>query len=377
MLIADELLCALLRGEAPAWPTGGGDDLEARLIERARYHGVMPLAHDHFQRDPNVARSWPSAVVHACRGAALAQVAWELSHIHTLRQALTGLADIGVQPVLFKGTALAFSLYPESTFRPRADTDLIIPPASRFLVAQKLGSIGFHQVHGVACEFVSYEASFERGELGLRHTLDLHWRMHYSQYQSRLFPYEDLRKRARPLPELGSNAWGVSAVDGLLIACLHRSNDLRVPQWDGNQPSYGSDRLIWLYDVHLLIECLTSKELAEFVNQAERKGLSALCWECIELTQVCFHTRVPDTLRKVLSSRGAAESVTRYQDGGRWRQRWLDWMATEGVKRKIGYVAEHLFPDEGYLRNRYPGARFNWLPWLRMRRLADGMRRRL
>ena len=38
-----------------------------------------------------------------------------------------GLAAAGVEPVLIKGTALAYSLYPDAGLRTRADTDLIIP----------------------------------------------------------------------------------------------------------------------------------------------------------------------------------------------------------------------------------------------------------
>ena len=39
---------------------------------------------------------------------------WEMRHHDLLKQVLAKLAKMGVRPLLFKGTALAYSLYPES-----------------------------------------------------------------------------------------------------------------------------------------------------------------------------------------------------------------------------------------------------------------------
>ena len=39
----------------------------------------------------------------------------------------TGLDNIGIHPLLIKGTPLSYSLYPTSGLRPRCDTDFLIP----------------------------------------------------------------------------------------------------------------------------------------------------------------------------------------------------------------------------------------------------------
>ena len=53
----------------------------------------------------------------------------ELLRKHELVRVLEALARAEVATLLLKGTALAYSLYPAPTLRPRADTDVLISTA--------------------------------------------------------------------------------------------------------------------------------------------------------------------------------------------------------------------------------------------------------
>jgi hypothetical protein len=207
--------------------------------------------------------------------------------------------------------------------------------------------------------------------------LDLHWRIHYSQLQSRLFPYEILLQRAWPLPTLCPAALGVDPVYALLIACLHRANDLRMPQWINDKARYGPERLIWLYDFHLLIESMTSQQLNEFRTLAEQKGLREICWDGIEKARACFNTRLPQPLIEVLSRTEPPEPIIRYQRSGMLRQRWMDWLALEGISNRIAYLVEHVLPPADYMHARFTDFDPQWLPLLYVRRLTDGIVRRM
>lgn len=373
----EALLCACLRGEQPAWPFGHDQASIALFLERAEFHGVQPLLHHLVSPDRATEQGWPAEVLAACRQQAIAQTMWELRHQHLLEQVVTDLGEAGIQPVLFKGTALAYSLYPSPALRSRADSDLIIAPQQRFKASDILAAQGFAAQHDVSCEFLSYEASFTRFESTVTHMLDLHWRIHYSQLQSGLLAYEVLRERAIPLPAIGPHARGVDPVYALLIACLHRANNLLIPQWIGNRPSYGDERLIWLYDFHLLLESMTLPQLSEFAALAKQKGLKTICREGIDQARACFHTRLPIQLQTELAIAAADEPIIRYQKSGMLRQRWMDWLALRDPRDRFLFLWEHAFPPAAYLRQRFPHAAGRWLPLLYLRRLGEGIWRRV
>ncbi|GAH12931.1 unnamed protein product, partial [marine sediment metagenome] len=60
------------------------------------------------------------------------------------------LAEIGVQPVLIKGTALAYALYSDPVLRERGDTDMLIPSTERNRVHDVLTTLGFELGRGVS-----------------------------------------------------------------------------------------------------------------------------------------------------------------------------------------------------------------------------------
>lgn len=364
-------LCACLRGEQPAWPFGQDKDRVVSFIEHANFHGVLPLLHHVLNQEFALNRGWPPEVLKAGRECAVAQAMLELHHRHLLAQALKALNAAGIRPVLFKGTVLAYTLYPSPASRPRADADLIIAPQDRFQVAAILKANGFSG-QTVSCEFLSYEASFIHSGTRCSLMLDVHWRIHYSQLQSRLFPYEDMLQRAKRLPRLCPEALGVDPVYALLIACLHRANDLRIPQWQDGVPSLGQERLLALYDFHLLVESMDPEQLEEFTTLAVQKGLREICQEGIEKARACFNTRLPESMAAAFSKAGPVEPVILYQSSGMLRQRWVDWLALEGARNRIAYLWEHVSPPAEYMHTRFPGVSPKWLPLLYFRRLTEG-----
>lgn len=373
----ESFLCACLCGESPAWPFGENKAIAASFIEQADFHGVLPLLYHLLTPELARKQGWPNEVVEACRRQAIARTMWELRHQHLLGRALGALDAAGIKPVLIKGTVLAYSLYSSPGLRPRADSDLIIAPRERFKTAGILAAQGFVAQQNFSCEYLSYEASFTHDEAGVPHTLDVHWRLHYSQLMSRLFPHEILLRRANPLPALCPTALAVDPVYALLIACVHRANDLGLPQWSGNSPSYGSERLIWLYDFHLLIESMTPLQLSEFMALMVQKGLREICRDGIEKARDRFNTKLPEPLVAALSRTGPDEAVTQYLRSGMFRQRWMDWFALTTVSDRTAFLIEHIFPPSDYMHERFPSKSPEWLPLLYLRRLTEGIGRRI
>lgn len=370
----DALLCAALRGEHPAWPATGDGAFTASLLERSAYQGVQALLHDLIDAEQAVARGWPREVLAECHRQAIAWTMWELRHQAILKQVLEQLAGLGVQPVLFKGTALAYGLYPSPVLRSRGDTDLIVPFADRGRVAQALEHLGFRRETGVSSNFISYQASFTQTAAGgARHSLDLHWRINNSQLLARLFTYEELRTRAQPVPELSPHAFAAGKVDALLLACMHRSGHKQAPYYVDDVAYYSGDRLIWLYDIHLLAQKLTPDEWHEFMDRATQKGLRAVCLEGLGRAQTRFGTPVARDVIEALGRPGHPEPSVRYLESSAARRLWLDFCAIDGWQGKLGFMGELLFPPASYMHQKYPDAGSAGLPWLYLRRATGGM----
>lgn len=372
MPLIDEFICATLRGERPHWPESDG--AAARFMERSAYHGVQALLHQHMGAGQGAKLGWPEAILEACRQQAIAQAMWEMRHEHLLKQVLARLSAIGVRPILFKGSALAYGLYAAPFLRTRGDSDFIVPPQDCGRAAAALEALGFERGQGPSGEFISYQACYSRSEPGgTLHALDLHWRINNSELLSKLFAYEELRQQAQALPELGTDAIAAGPVHALMLACMHRTSHKHHPYHVDGTAYYGGDRLIWLYDIHLLLEALSPLQQGELAELAQRKGLRAVCLEGIELARARFHTRVPDALREALASIGPAEPMADYLGGTALYQQWADFQAIGGTRNKLRFMAEVLFPPASYMRQKYPHADQRLLPWLYLRRAGAGI----
>jgi hypothetical protein len=368
-------LAALLRGENPAWPSGD-DSFAASFLDRAEYHGVLALMHGRLQQEPEAARGWPDAVLQACRASAVSQVMWELRHRTLLREVFSQLAAVDIHPVVFKGTALAYTLYPEGTLRSRGDTDFIIPPQTQSLVADTLSTLGFEHGCAVSGESISYQESFTRTEsTGDAHTLDVHWRINNSELLSRLFSHEELLQHAQAVPALGPDAMAAGRVHALLLACMHRATHKHNPYYVDGVAYYSGDRLIWLYDIHLLAQSFSQQDWDELVRLAQERGLCATCLEGLERARTAFHTLLPESVLVALGRPGKTERVAHYFASGPLRQQWLDFCAIPGAARKTRFLADTLLPPASYMRQKYPEG--GWLPWLYLRRTGGGILKRL
>lgn len=376
MLNIDEFLCGFLRGEHSRWPDAAGETFADDVLARAGYHGVLPLVHDRLQRAPASAQGWPPRVLQACRDDALGHAMWELHHRERLTRVLTQLATINVRPVLFKGTALAYRNYPQAALRVRSDTDLLIAPEARAETAALLEALGFSKQLDAGGDFVFQQASFVSQGEGGKHALDLHWRISNLELWSRLFSYQELLGRACALPQLGAAAWAAGPVDALLLACMHRATHERAPYYCDGRAYYGGDRLIWLYDIHLLVGGLSPQDWDDVIGRAREKGMLAVCLAGLERARARFGTAVPEPVMAALRPQGKPEALARYLLSGALRQRWLEYCAIAGLGNKVGFLVDSVFPPASYMAQKYSQAQTCWLPWLYLRRVIGGVLRR-
>lgn len=374
----ENLLCAALRGEQPAWPSGRDESFTGHFLERANFHGILPLLHHGLASQSALERGWLQEILNVCRQYAIAQTMWELRHQQLLTQVISSLNASGVQPVLFKGTALAYGLYDSPALRTRGDTDFLIPGEACNNVAERLETLGFVQGASVAGRYVSYQTSFTYSDLVTGdHSLDVHWRINNSQVLARLFTYDELLATAEPLMRLSPQAIAVCPEHAMLLACMHRATHRNNPYYVDGVAHYDSDRLIWLYDIHLLAEKLDAAGLASLLNAARQKGLSVEVLESLRLARQYFGTSTPENILEAFPKTRRRELASSYLSGSTIKQHWMDWMAIETARGKLAFLIEHVFPPADYMRQKYPNARAWSLPWLYVRRAFPGVLKRL
>jgi hypothetical protein len=347
-------LRALLRGESALWP---GSDDAARLIESIEQHGIGPLVYARLADD-----SWPIRA--ALRDTAIRAAAAESRRLDDLRALLTAFAERGIRVVIIKGTGLAYDLYPAPELRPRGDTDLLIAEADCDAVRALMQDLGYATQLTSGDTLAVRQQSFSRGG----HVYDVHWDVCNSPVLRDALPAAEVMTRAIAVPRIAANALAPSHVDALLLACIHRIVH-----------HHDNERLIWLYDIHLLRESMTADEHARFWRLAAERRVVAICERSIELADAWFaaapHDRAGDWLRDVeFRDEPSAAFLDRDRSRASMLTGDLKALSWRGRLRRMRELA---FPPPAFIRQSFPSAPAVALPALYVWRGARGVLRLL
>lgn len=338
----EELLVAALRDKVGVWPSGAGPAFESAVLDAAADHGVAAL----LASAPAVTQ-WPSSLQLALRNVRRDEAAIEAIRRQDLLQLLAEFRQAGVRCLLIKGAQLAYTHYAQPWLRPRFDTDLLVAPADRERADAALRSLGYARSNQVSGTLVTHQLQYARPDrYGLTDVVDLHWKVTNPHVFAGTLVFDELAAAATPLPALGPGLCGLSNVDALMLACVHRVAHHQ-----------NSDRLIWLYDIHLLVNALPPAARAELFERARAKGLRAVCAAGLTRAQLRFGT-VESSGWLALWAQGSedqTEPAAAFLRDGLRRIDILrsDVRALRGWRQKTRLIAEHLFPPAAYVRERY------------------------
>jgi putative nucleotidyltransferase-like protein len=356
----DRLMAATITGNVAAARRIASADPDAICV-RAEYHGVLSLLADRLASVEGVPVELASRLsLHAAR-----QVACDLLQETEIQSMLAALHQAEVRPLLLKGTHLAYAWYKRPDLRPRADTDILIPVAARVIVGEVLRSLGYEASPSSGGELVSYQAAFVKHRQGLRlHVVDVHWRIANPQVFAGLLAYQELARDAIAMPLLAPHARGLSAAHALLLACVHRVAH-----------HFDSNRLIWLYDIHLLASGFSGADWEQFLILIEQRRVAAVCRRSLERAAQLFETNVPSAVASDARFRMPAtvEASAAYTRRRRVvRDVACDLQALPSWRDRLQLVREHLFPPREYMREVYSLSRRGPLPWLYASRAVRG-----
>jgi hypothetical protein len=272
------------------------------------------------------------------------------------------LEDSGARPVVFKGAALAHTHYGASWQRPRLDADILIAPESRTRVFEVLDGRGYQRPPLISGDLVIYQTPFVRSDhLGIEHVLDIHWRIVNPQVVSQALTHEELVERSVMVRVQNDSMRVPSAVDSLLVACLHRVHH---PMFE--QPC-------WIEDIHLLASRLDRSEWQTFTDRSASRSIRALCLEGLKRAAHQFQTKLPHDVLTALSSDSSEASAVYLQDDLRPVDRLSADLRALGPRAAARLVREHLFPPSSYMQARYGITSRAWLPAYYALRVLNGM----
>jgi putative nucleotidyltransferase-like protein len=358
----EAIVARALHDPAASPPAAVGVDAAA-LVEIASHHRVLLLLGSSL-RAAGTLEDWPADFVDAFQRAERGAVAVECVRHAELAMVLAALSAAGLNVVLFKGAALAYSRYPAPHVRVRADTDLLVASSEVQALESALQRLGYVRPDETSGRLVSYQSHHHKVDrYGVTHALDVHWRISNLQMLADRFTYEELWARRIPLAALGVSAVTIDDVHALLLALVHRA---------GHHP--GSRNLLWLYDLHVLASRMTPEEMSQVQEIAGARGLGQIVADGLELARDRFGTArvgpVIDALHARAPRRDDAVVVQ-----GPWTQAGvlrLDLDALPSWRARGRLILEHLVPSASYMRARY-GIRSNvWLPGLYLWRVLHG-----
>ena len=296
--------------------------------------------------------------------AACRQAAHAVYQERELRRVIDGFARAGISPVLLKGGALAYTIYPDASLRPRSDNDVLVGADQAGGVQAVLERLGYERSLQISGDLIMSQLMYLRtDERAIRYQFDVHWKISNALAYADRLSYDEIRADAVSMPRLDSRALAPSAVHSLAVACVHRIAH-----------HADTDDLLWLYDIHLLARSLTEAEWRRALALAEAKQLCAVLLRGIERAGSAIGQSAPGHVIQRLSELSSREPAAPLLGSP---TRTIDLVLTDlralpSSRARLQLLAEHLIPSASYMRRAYPRCPATLLPLAYAYRIVRG-----
>jgi hypothetical protein len=264
-----------------------------------------------------------------------------LKLIHALNEILKPLMQHQVQVVLMQGISLLQQIYRDIGLRPMNDIDIWVLPNQYTDLVDCLVSLGFEKN-------AIYADTYSRGEV----VLDIH--THFlggDRIQSRDLlidlNQEEIFQDARLINIENTAALCLNPSDQFLYLSLHAMK-------------HNLERLIWLVDIKSLVAEWGPSDWKALVTRAEQLGQQTTLLYMLYILTHIFKLKLPAETsaylnawkptfleRRILGRRISGGSIPT------WSQLMLI-SAGKGMRRRLSFVRETLFPRPRILRQVFP-----------------------
>ena len=249
--------------------------------------------------------------------------------------------------------------------RPHVDTDLLIARDHLAIVRDTLAGFGYTEPPMTDGELVFCQFQMTKVDaFGIHHVFDVHWKVSPHTLFAELLTYTEIQANAVAIPALGPQARTTSGAHALLLACVHPV------MHHGN-----THRLIWLFDIDVLVRRLSAGDLHTFARLAIGKRVAGICARQLSMAGERFSTPIPSEVMQMLTLTPTEPAAVYLRPRRRWHHE-LFWNVRnlQAWDDRVRLLREVLFPSARYMLDTYRlGSRGVFLlPALYVHRCARG-----
>lgn len=209
-----------------------------------------------------------------------------------LQRVLKAFHEADIAIILFKGPALAYTVYPRPHLRTYHDLDMLIHegdlPRARAMLAE-MGYTFYEEFRSNATNDKrrGYNFTLKSANSWLEVLIELHTAPHDSDI-GMAFDVAALWANARPITVLGEPALTMHPVDHLLYLCWHYR-------------FHSFSRLLWLYDLVMIARSGGDDfDWDMLVARARRQKLATTVYYCLTWCRDLFDVAVPERVWQAL-----------------------------------------------------------------------------
>jgi hypothetical protein len=345
------------------------------VISTARSEGVAPLLFQRL-READCLGEIPTSARDGLEEAFYRTAAHNTLILSQLARILTALAE-GVAPsvptIVLKGAALALTVYDSIALRPMTDLDLMVPRAHVSVAMKVLHNSGYQAVErlGAGLDWsADYHEHLCGGPAGVVR-VELHWGLIAGQANWRAPSIEWFWQQAEPadlerlllsLPGSRDSVQRGDVISPQALLLGPTAHLLYIAAHFSLQHGAAEERLIWLYDIHLLVKrCADRLDWNTLISQAAEFRWSAAVYAALAAARARFGTPVsPEVLQRLdqMAHPAAVRAMERRSDPSPLRMRdvWDDIIALDwGHRWQLLWAVA--CPSPAFMRQRYRARR--------------------
>ena len=238
-------------------------------------------------------------------------------------------------------SSLAYTHYPRPWLRPQSDVDLWCADRDSDALRACLERSGYRPVLEWNNEGKHQFQYVRTDECGVARLVEVHLRIANPVVFALALTFSYAHAAAIAVPNV-PGALTLSPPHALFLACVHRAAH-----------HFGSRRLIWLYDIHLLSRALSDEQWRTYVTLATASSTRAVCLDGLAVTAAAFGTAVPPAVQSALAIGATEPSAAFLSEIREIDVRWSNLRETPAWRDRAAMLWAWLAPSRAYMVRRY------------------------
>ncbi|MFT5654731.1 MAG: hypothetical protein ACI9XU_000445 [Arenicella sp.] len=338
--------------------------MEALLTEvlaQSELEGVTPLLRHHLEQAGQL-EFLPQGLQVSFKKIDRKHLAADMATQDELLCLLKILQSQNIDFIMLKGEALSHSIYPMPHLRTKTDIDLLFSSKAESERAWKvLEAEGYQRMLSQKGTFVGYQfVCHKEYASGFRMVFDIHNEITNYVWFNQKLSYLYLLEHSAFIEIENVKVRVLNTVHALIHACVHRIT---------NKSNDTEDRLIWLYDIHVLSQSLSDTQWQSIVQVCSSKKLSEIVLQGLQASHEQLASSLPPKYIDQLKTDASTSSDPLSQKRRRITLYWSDFILNKGFANKLIQIREQIFPPGDYMLKRYNLKSIRWLPYYYLKRM--------